>query len=237
MVKIKNIYRNLQRKHGNQDWWPILELKKSRNSEEKIIRKKISVFNEKNMFEVCLGAILTQNTAWGNVEKAMINIKREKLLSPEKIINYSINKLKRLIKPSGYYNQKAKKLKIFSKWLMDGYHGSLKRFFKTPIKRAREELLKIHGIGPETADSILLFAGQKPSFVIDSYTRRLCRTYGIIFKTYEKYQRYFESRLPKSAKLFNEYHALIVAWGKDNKNERGGEPLSRGSTGRKEGED
>jgi endonuclease-3 related protein len=104
----------------------------------------------------------------------------------------------------------------YSEWLMDNYHGSLKQFFKQPLKECRTELLKIHGIGPETADSILLYAGKKPSFVIDAYTKRLCQKLGVIFKTYDEYKKYFEDKLPKSYKLFNEFHACVVAWGKEN---------------------
>jgi endonuclease-3 related protein len=213
-MSLLKIYRELLQKYGPRDWWPLLEVKKLRSREVKIFRKKIRVFSERNMFEVCLGAILTQNTNWGNVEKAIINLKKEKIMSPKKILNTSPVKLRRLIRSSGYYNEKTKKLMAYSQWLMDNYGGSLKNFFRQPLPKCREELLAVHGIGPETADSILLYAGRKPSFVIDAYTRRLCQKYNVKFKTYDEYKEYFEKRLPKSYKLYNEFHALIVCWGK-----------------------
>lgn len=216
-MNLKKIYQNLREKYGKQDWWPILVFKTGRQGDIKTLRVRAGKFNEPEMFEICVGAILTQNTNWGNVEKAIINLKKEKLLSPKKILKYPKGKLKRLIRSSGYYNEKAKKLVAYSGWLMVNYNGKLKKFFKQPLKKCRDELLKIHGIGPETADSILLYAGQKPSFVIDAYTRRLCQKYGVEFKTYDEYKKYFESKLPKSYKLFNEFHALIVCWGKENK--------------------
>lgn len=210
-----SLYRNLSRKYGPQDWWPLLDIKRSSDRVIKISREKIQVFNEKNMFEVCVGAILTQNTNWGNAEKAILNLKRKKILSPARILKAPPGKLRGLIRSSGYYNEKAKKLMAYSLWLMENYKGSLKKFFKQPLKKCRRELLAVHGIGPETADSILLYAGRKPSFIIDAYTRRLCKKYSIEFKTYQEYKEYFEKRLPKSYKLFNEFHALIVSWGKN----------------------
>ncbi|MFH1367377.1 MAG: endonuclease III domain-containing protein [Patescibacteria group bacterium] len=225
-MNLRKIYRQLSQKYGPQDWWPLLDIKMLRYRDisarggpalgRKISRKKIKVFSEKNMFEVCLGAILTQNTNWKNVEKAILNLKRKKILSPRKILNTPPGKLRGLIRSSGYYNEKTKKLMTYSLWLMDNYKGSLKKFFKQSLKKCREELLAVHGIGPETADSILLYAGRKPSFVIDAYTRRLCKKYGVEFKTYDEYKEYFEKRLPKSYKLYNEFHALIVQWGKNN---------------------
>ena len=103
----------------------------------------------------------------------------------------------------------------YCKWLMENYDGKMKKFFKEPLEKTRKELLNIWGIGPETADSILLYAGNKPIFVIDAYTRRLCKKYGVEFKTYDQYREYFEKRLPRSARLFNEFHALIVREGKN----------------------
>lgn len=216
-MNLIRIYHRLAKKYGPQDWWPVLVFETRRHEDTKTRRIKASKFDEAEMFEICVGAILTQNTNWGNVERAIYKLKKEKILSPRKILNTSPNKLRGLIRSSGYYNEKAKKLMAYSLWLMDDYGGSLNKFFKQPLKKCREELLAVHGIGPETADSILLYAGRKPSFVIDAYTRRLCQKYGVAFKTYDEYKEYFEKRLPKSVKLYNEFHALIVCWGKEKK--------------------
>lgn len=220
-MNLKKVYKTFQKKYGPQDWWPIVKVIRDSRSGIRIIRKKATRFDEKEMFEICVGAILTQNTNWGNVEKAILNLKKEKIVSPKKILKCPLGKLKKLIRSSGYYNEKARKLIAYSLWLMVNYNGSLKKFFKQPFKKCREELLFLHGIGPETADSILLYAGQKPSFVIDAYTRRLCRKHGVEFKTYDEYKKYFEKKLPRSYKLFNEFHALIVGWGKENRNKKG----------------
>lgn len=221
-MNLLKIYLELSKKYGPQDWWPLLSFETRRHEDTRTRRIKASKFNEAEMFEICVGAILTQNTNWGNVEKAILNLKKEKILFPRKILNTSPNKLRGLIRSSGYYNEKTKKLMAYCQWLMDNYDGSLKKFFKQSLKKCREELLAVHGIGPETADSILLYAGRKSSFVIDAYTRRLCKKYGVEFKTYGEYREYFEDRLPKSYKLYNEFHALIVACGKEKK-KRGGE--------------
>ncbi|MDZ7798559.1 MAG: endonuclease III domain-containing protein [Patescibacteria group bacterium] len=211
----EKIYKKLLKKYGPQDWWPILGFKISSDQDIKILRKKVKVFSEKNMFEICMGAILTQNTNWQNVEKAIINLKKENLLSPQKILNCHHKHLKKLVRPSGYFNVKAKKLKMFSKWLLGNYQGRLKKFFKQPLKECRKELLKVYGIGPETADSILLYAGRKKNFMIDAYTVRLCKKHGIEFKSYDQYKEFFEKRLPWSNKIYNQFHALIVRWGQN----------------------
>ena len=165
-------------------------------------------------FEVCVGAILTQSTAWKNVEKAIKNLAELNLLTPEAILKCSKVKLEKCIKPAGYFRQKAKKLKIFSSFLVNQYHGDLNKMFICKLSVIRYELLSVWGIGPETADSILLYAGDKSSFVIDTYTKRLCALLKIQFKDYNKYKQFFENNLPHKPELFNEYHALIVAWGK-----------------------
>lgn len=219
-MNLKQQYNTLQKRYGRQQWWPILESvescvlsdEKRRYKSVYKIRKRLS---ESEMFEIAVGAILTQNTNWQNVEKALLNLKRQKLLAPAKILKTPAPRFKKLIRSSGYYNAKAKKLRVFSHWLVDNYQGDFKKFFCRPLEKCREELLNLWGIGPETADSILLYAGGKSVFVIDAYTKRLCRKFGVEFKTYDEYREYFEKRLPKSAKLFNEFHALIVAWGKE----------------------
>lgn len=153
-----------------------------------------------------VGAILTQGTAWGNVEKALANLRAPGALRPEAIVRMSTQRLERLIQPAGYFRQKAKKLKIFSRWMGRKGGGGWS------TERLRRELLALWGIGPETADSILLYAFNRPVFVVDAYTKRLCATHGVKFKTYDEYRHFFEKRV--DPKLFNEYHALIVAWGK-----------------------
>mgnify|MGYP001575669351 CR=1 FL=1 len=194
------IYKKLYKHFGPQGWWPIFDKKTGRCEYRE--RKNLS---NAHKFEICLGAILTQNTAWKNVERALRNLASAGCLSPQKIIRS--RNLAMLIKPAGYYNQKARKLKIFAKFWLDLTVGHSASY-------SREKLLSLWGIGPETADSILLYAAKRPVFVIDAYTKRLCGLFGIKFAKYDDYRVFFESRLPRSAKLYNEFHALIVAWGK-----------------------
>nr|MBP9855195.1 hypothetical protein [Candidatus Omnitrophota bacterium] len=168
-------------------------------------------------FEVIVGAILTQNTNWGNVEKALNNLKKEKLLTPEHLVKISHRELANLIKPAGYFNVKAKRLKNFLDFLDERYDGDLKAMSKAPTIKLREELLSINGIGPETADSILLYAFQKPIFVIDAYTQRILYRHGLADKKtkYEALQEIFTKNLNPKTDLYNEFHALIVKIGKD----------------------
>ena len=162
--------------------------------------------------EIIVGAILTQNTAWKNVEKAIANLKKEGGLSLEALDKLPENELAELIRPSGYFNQKAKKIKIFVRYICSRYACSLEKMSERPLAPLREELLAIHGIGPETADSILLYAFEKPSFVVDAYTRRILLRHGWMTEkaTYEDIRRFFMTFLPQDAALFNEFHALIV---------------------------
>lgn len=196
-MDIFNIYKRLGKIYGRQNWWPV----------------KYSVNHP--AFEISIGAILTQNTSWKNVEKALACLYKRKMLDVQSIIGCSPVKLQSCLRSSGYYRQKAKKLKIFAKWLNENYGGSLNKFFSQPLIAARRELLSIWGIGPETADSILLYAGRKKIFVVDAYTKRLCENFGVKFRTYADYQNFFQSNLPGSVKLYSEFHALIVASGKD----------------------
>lgn len=163
-------------------------------------------------FEVCVGAILTQNTAWSNVRKAIDNLKKEKLLSPPAMKSVDKEQLARLIVPSGYYNMKAVKLKNFVEFLYKGYGGSLDRLFSLGVPELRDELLGVNGIGRETADSIILYAAKKPIFVIDAYTRRILSRHGLADEKadYDEIRMIFETNLPHDTQLFNEYHALIV---------------------------
>jgi len=194
MQILNEIYDRLLKHFGPQHWWP-----------------------GDGAFEVMIGAILTQNTNWTNVEKAINNLRTAKVLSPEILNLIDTEKLAQLIKPAGYYNIKAKRLKNFIKWLMDTYDGDLKRMFKTNLSTLREGLLSISGIGPETADSILLYAAKKPSFVVDAYTYRIFSRHNLIpdETTYDEIKSFFEDNLPDDVALFNEYHALIVRLGKE----------------------
>jgi len=184
MNKFKQIYQILYRAYGPQYWWPCSTKEKK--------------------FEMVIGAILTQNTSWKNVEKAIENLKNNKLINPDKLIKVNIAKLKKLIKPAGYYNQKAERLKLMA------------RFLKENKNITREKLLGIKGIGPETADSILLYALKQPYFVIDAYTKRIFKRLGFIDSdNYNELQNLFTKNLDINVKLFNEYHALIVKLGKE----------------------
>ena len=167
-------------------------------------------------FEVIIGAILTQNTNWSNVEKAIKNLKTAGKLSPEGIYELSVTELAKLIKPSGFFNVKAKRVKAFINWLFSRYKGNLSKMFAQDLQALRSELLSVKGIGPETADSILLYAGNMPTFVVDAYTHRIFSRHELIPEesTYDEMKSFFEENLPKDVQLFNEYHALLVNIGK-----------------------
>ena len=188
------IYERLYKAFGPQHWWP-----------------------GDTPFEVIIGAILTQNTAWVNVEKAINNLKKENLLTLKALKKISLGRLAKLIRPTGYYNQKAKKVKNFIQFLFENYRGSLKKMLIEDFLVLRSKLLKINGIGLETADSILLYAANKPIFVVDAYTRRILSRHNLITPqaTYLEVQNYFMDNLENKAKLFNEYHALLVHLGKE----------------------
>jgi len=183
----------MYRAFGPQHWWP-----------------------GESPFEIAVGAILTQNTNWGNVEKVIENLKRDKALNTKSIHGMRIHRLASLIKPAGYFNVKSKRLKAFMDFLMNEYHGSMQRMGDEETQTLRMNLLRVHGIGPETADSILLYALEKPLFVIDAYTKRFLSRHGIMEheKPYEEFQEFFHSSLKRDVKLFNEYHALFVRLGK-----------------------
>ena len=163
-----------------------------------------------------VGAILTQNTSWSNVERAIAALRREKLLTAAAIEKVSAVRLARLIRSSGYFRQKARKLKAFVRFLRREHQGSLNKLFATPAAKLREQLLAVHGIGPETADSILLYAGQHKVFVVDAYTRRILERHALVHPkaSYEEIRALFEQSLPAEPLLYNEYHALIVHTGK-----------------------
>src|SRR4030042_5048175 len=178
-----SIYKKLYTRFGPQGWWPA-----------------------RGAFEVMIGAILTQNTAWPNVEKAIVNLKRDKLLSVRKMLRVPSRNLKAYIRPSGFYNEKAKKLKTFVKFLSRFCNGDINRLRVYDTERLRKEFLNIKGVGPETADSMLLYALNRPVFVVDAYTKRVFLRHKLISGNagYDETQDFFMSNLPKKVKLFNE---------------------------------
>jgi len=186
------VYRRLLVAHGPQHWWP-----------------------GDSAFEIMVGAVLTQNTAWSNVEKAIANLKRAGALMPEAIAAAPHRRLAAWLRPSGYFNIKARRLRAFCEWFLAC--GGRRRLARLPTTALREELLNVHGVGPETADDILLYAFRRPVFVIDAYTRRLFQRLGLIegSEDYETLREWFEKTLGPDVPLFNEYHALIVAHAKD----------------------
>jgi endonuclease-3 related protein len=186
-------FNSLLTAFGPQHWWP-----------------------GKTRFEVIVGAILTQNTSWRNVETAIENLRGTGLLTAAAVEKAPSARIEKLIRSSGYFRQKARKLKEFCGFLRAAYGGSLKRMFATPTLELREKLLCIWGIGPETADSILLYAGEHPVFVVDAYTKRIMSRHGWVSESvkYEELRWMFERQTPGDARRFNEFHALIVQAGK-----------------------
>lgn len=168
-------------------------------------------------FEVAVGAILTQNTAWTNVEKAIANLKAARLLSPRALLAADRADVEAALRPSGYFRQKTERVLLFCRWLTDRFGGSMRRLAAEPLETLRPELLSLRGIGPETADDILLYACEKPVFVVDAYTRRILSRHGIAPHglPYEEMRALFEGALPADTALFREYHGLIVWTGKD----------------------
>ncbi|MBI2564959.1 hypothetical protein HYV79_03135 [Candidatus Woesearchaeota archaeon] len=207
MKKINQVYHALIDAYGKQGWWPVTD-----KGEVFPEYKKRKAFSEKQMLEVCIGAILTQNTSWTNVEKAIMQLNKNKLINVNKLAKIDQSKLAQLIRSSGYFNQKAERLILFAKYLLNNYSGSINKFFNKPLQNLRQELLSMHGIGPETADSIILYAAKKPVFVIDAYTKRIFSRLGFCEKdiSYHELQKMFHERLDCDFKLFNEFHALIV---------------------------
>lgn len=193
-MSLLEIYERLLGCFGPQGWWPA-----------------------ETEFEVIVGAILTQAAAWKNVESAISNLKVEGLLSPGSILEVDEGKLGEAIRPAGYFNAKARKLKAFICFLFEEYGGELEAFLSLPRNRLRSELLSIWGIGPETADSIILYAAEKPSFVVDAYTKRIFARLGLVHEDirYGELQDFFEKQLPEDVSLYKEFHALIVELGKN----------------------
>jgi len=203
VVTPDQLYLLLKEHFGDEHWWPVdHQYHKKEKSDPR--------------FEVIIGAILTQNTAWTNVEKALDNLKQHHALTIKMIVTMKLDLLKTMIQPSGFFNQKALRLKNLSKYLHQKYGESLDSFFSRPTNEIREELLALNGIGPETADSILLYAGNHPVFVVDAYTRRLCKRLPLPTSiSYDEIQHFFEQELQldtrhKRVEVYKELHALIV---------------------------
>ena len=198
-ASLRRAYRLMRAHFGHQNWWP-----------------------GETPFEVCVGAILTQNTSWSNVERAIANLKTARVLDPRKLLALSESRLAALLRPAGYFNVKARRLRSFLRVLVEEYGGSLKRLFAGETAAVRERLLAIHGVGPETADSMLLYAGGHHRFVIDAYTKRIFQRHGWCNGNagYDDLQRLCESALnqkPRHAHLdyWQDYHAQLVITGKD----------------------
>lgn len=208
---LKTTYDSLLAAYGPQGWWPA-----------------------KSGFEMAIGAILTQNTAWANVERAIENLDSERLLNPKRLARAERRRVELCVRPAGFYRQKAERIQRFARYLMDRYDGELDNLLSQDTQSAREELLAFNGIGPETADSILLYARGHPVFVVDAYTRRLLSRTGLFSRAkpdYETIQTFLEGNLPQDYKIYQEFHALIVRLAKEKcraKPECKGCPLERG---------
>lgn len=192
--RINTFYNELYKRYGPQGWWP-----------------------GDSALECILGAMLTQNTSWSNAEKAIYNLKKENLISMEKLALINVDELAGLIRPSGYYNRKALKIKYFISFVVKEYGASLERMLEEDAPELRRKLLALKGIGPETADTILLYAGRMPVFVIDAYTYRVLSRHSLVPEetTYGEMQELFMDSLSEDAVIFNEYHALLVRVGKE----------------------
>lgn len=189
---LMDYYAALSARFGHRNWWPA-----------------------DTPFEVCVGAVLTQNTSWKNVVKAIDNLKNASSLDPFVIYRMPVDELVQLIRPAGYYNIKAARLRNLIAHLVDNHQGDLSSLFSAPVDCLREELLAIKGVGKETADSIMLYAAGKPIFVVDAYTKRVLERHGLITDKadYDSVQRLFHSNLPLDLPLFNDFHAQFVAVG------------------------
>jgi endonuclease-3 related protein len=190
---LQEVYCRLLDAFGPQKWWP-----------------------GDTQFEVLVGAILVQNTSWQNVERAIHNLREADLLEPKALYELPEEELEDLIRPAGYYRIKAGRLRALLKFVVERYGGSPEAMFRRPLAELRDELLGVHGVGQETADSILLYAGGMPTFVVDAYTYRIFSRHGWIDleSDYRHIQEYFHDNLPADAPMYNEYHALIVNLGK-----------------------
>lgn len=235
----RRLFNRLLKMYGPQGWWPLRII----NPKSKILNQRFEfgvcygiLYQDLELyrtafrdpfFEIAVGAILTQNTAWQNVAKAIGKLYEAKALTPAAIVEMKPEQLQELIRSSGYFREKEKKLRIFSTWLLDYYKGNILNLLVYPAQPAgalatvewrRAQLLDVWGIGPETADSILLYALNQPIFVIDAYTKRLLAKHEIEYKKYDDYQKLFMESLKPDPLVYQEYHALIVRWGKTKGN-------------------
>lgn len=190
--RLMDIYEALRNAFGHRNWWP-----------------------GETPFEMCVGAVLTQNTAWKNVAKAIENLVAHDALNPFTLYHMPLDELADLIRPSGYYNIKAKRLWNLVALLVEKYGGDLDALFALPIDALRAELLSVKGVGKETADSIVLYAARKPIFVVDAYTTRVLRRHGLVDDDadYDAVQELFHLHLPRDVALYNDFHAQFVAAG------------------------
>jgi len=189
---LREVYDRLLAAYGPQHWWP-----------------------GESPFEVIVGAILVQNTSWKNVEKAIAGLRERDLLEPHALADVPVEELAELVRPAGYYRIKARRLHNLLRLVVDEYDGDLAAMFAVGASALREQLLGVNGVGPETADSILLYAGGLPVFVIDTYTCRVMVRHGWVEPgiDYHDLQEHFEANLPQDVQLYNEYHALLVRVG------------------------
>ncbi len=192
-VVLQEVYQRLLDAFGPQKWWP-----------------------GDTQFEIMVGAILVQNTNWQNVERAIGNLRAADLLDPKALYEVHEEELEELIRPAGYFRVKARRLRSLLEFLVKRYSGSIEAMFRTPLEELRRQLLGIHGVGPETADSILLYAGSLPTFVVNAYTYRIFSRHGWIDleSDYHQIQEFFHDHLPADGPMFNEFHALLVNLGK-----------------------
>ncbi|NQT17043.1 MAG: endonuclease III domain-containing protein, partial [Planctomycetes bacterium] len=190
---LKQVFDRLLDAYGPQHWWPA-----------------------DSPFEVLIGAVLVQNTAWGNAVKAIDRLREADLLEPRALLAVGPEELEELIRPAGYYRVKARRLRNLLELLVEGFDGSLDAMFAVAISELRPALLGVNGVGPETADSILLYAAGLPTFVVDAYTHRVLARHGWIEfdADYHTIQEHFQSSLEPDVPLYNEYHALLVRVGK-----------------------
>jgi endonuclease-3 related protein len=192
-MHIKKIYKMLSEYFGEQGWW-----------------------HADSLFEICVGIILVQRTTWKNAAKGIKNLKKRHLLKIKKIVDIPLEELRNLLRPTGFYRQKAEYLKVFSQYTQENYSGDLEKWFKKSTEDLRKELLQLKGIGEETADSILLYAAQKPVFVVDVYTRRILERMGAVAKgsSSSEIKTIAEKQLPPDLKTYKELRALFVEVGK-----------------------
>ncbi|MFH0973702.1 MAG: hypothetical protein V1817_02870 [Candidatus Micrarchaeota archaeon] len=197
---LRKVYETLYSAFGPQGWWPVTCASAAKRD------------SDEARFEIMIGAVLTQNTAWTNVERAIDCLRKEKLLSVRALSRAPLAKIKACVRSAGYYNQKARYVKALARYLEKNYDGDLEKFFSQPPGSLRRELLSLRGVGPETADSILLYAGGKRFFVVDAYTRRVFARYGILNggEDYDTVRALFEANLARDEKIYGEFHALLV---------------------------